>query len=74
LSAQGGELALEQAALALVPAEAYGELDLTPRLVGLAEATEQFPSDARQQVRAGEAARRDQIVDDGQRDFRALGN
>ena len=74
LSAQGGELALEQAALALVAAEPYGALDLAPRLVDSAEAAEEFAADTGQQVRAGEAATRNQMVDDGQRDCRALGH
>ena len=52
LSGQGGELALEQAALALVPAEPYGEFDLTPRVVEFPEAVEQLAAHARQQMRS----------------------
>lgn len=73
-SGQGSELALEQAALALVSAEPYGELDLMPCIVKLPEAAEQFPAHARKQMRAGKAARRNQIVDDGQGGRRAVGN
>ena len=47
LSGQGGELALEQAALALVPAEPYGELDFMPCVVELPEAAEQLAAHAR---------------------------
>src|SRR5680860_1016968 len=73
-SAQSGELALEKAALALVPGKPYRELELTTRLVAPTEAPEQFAADTRQQVGAGEAVRGNQVVDDVQRRCRALGH
>ena len=72
-SAQCGELALEQTALTIVPAELCRERELAPCLVGTAEPAEQLTADMRQQVGSDKAARFDQTVDDGQARCRALG-